>query len=56
MIPSIPGLKRDSRESPRVSVDEGSRDTDDATGSVKGDDKAKLKKKDKKDKSRKGTL
>lgn len=54
MIPTIPGLKRDS--SPRVSVDEGSaRDTDSATGSVKGDDKGK-KKKDKKDKSRKSTL
>jgi ATP-binding cassette subfamily B (MDR/TAP) protein 6 len=52
MIPNIPGLKRDS---PRVSVDEGIRDTDSATGSVKGDDKDK-KKKDKKDKSRKGTL
>ncbi|KXN93386.1 hypothetical protein AN958_00310 [Leucoagaricus sp. SymC.cos] len=51
MIPSIPGLKRDS---PRVSVDEGSRDTDSATGSIKGDDKGK-KKKDKKDKSRKST-
>lgn len=53
MIPSIPGLKRDS--SPRVSVDDSARDADSATGSVKGDDKGK-KKKDKKDKSRKSTL
>jgi len=54
MIPTIPGLKRDA--SPRVSVDESSaRDTDSATGSVKGDDKGK-KKKDKKDKPRKVTL
>lgn len=51
MIPSIPGLKRDS---PRVSVDESGRDTDSATGSLKADDKGK-KKKDKKDKSRKST-
>ncbi|KAJ3574661.1 hypothetical protein NP233_g1629 [Leucocoprinus birnbaumii] len=55
MIPSIPGLKRDSRDSPRVSVDESNRDTDSAAGSVKGDDKGK-KKKDKKDKSRKSTF
>lgn len=55
MIPSIPGLKRDSRDSPRVSVDESSRDTDSATGSIKADDKGK-KKKDKKDKTRKSTL
>ncbi|KAF9451287.1 hypothetical protein P691DRAFT_787477 [Macrolepiota fuliginosa MF-IS2] len=54
MIPTIPGLKRDA--SPRVSIDESSaRDTDSATGSVKGDDKGK-KKKDKKDKPRKVTL
>lgn len=51
MIPSISGLKRDS---PRVSVDESGRDTDSATGSLKVDDKGK-KKKDKKDKTRKGT-
>jgi len=51
MIPSISGLKRDS---PRVSVDESSRDTDSGTGSLKADDKGK-KKKDKKDKTRKGT-
>lgn len=48
IIPNIPGLRRES--SPRVSVDDNSaRDTDSATGSVKGDDKGK--KKEKKDKS-----
>jgi len=53
IIPNIAGLKRDS--SPRVSVDDnGARDTDSATGSVKADDKGK--KKEKKDKSRKSTL
>lgn len=48
IIPNIPGLRRES--SPRVSVDDNSaRDTDSATGSIKGDDKGK--KKEKKDKS-----
>ncbi|KAG5646274.1 hypothetical protein DXG03_003870 [Asterophora parasitica] len=51
----IPGLKR---ESPRVSTDAGegsSRNGDSPAGSIKGDDKAKLKK-EKKEKNRKGSL
>ncbi|CAA7259242.1 unnamed protein product [Cyclocybe aegerita] len=59
----IPGFKRD--QSPRVSTDdanvraEGSSpriSTDSPAGSLKGDDKGKLKKKDKKDKNRKGSM
>ena len=59
MIP-IPGLKRS--DSPRVSTDEGVRAegsavTDSPAGSFGGgEDKGKLKKKDKKDKGKKGTL
>jgi len=59
MIP-IPGLKRS--DSPRVSTDEGMRAegsaiADSPSESLKaGEDKGKLKKKDKKDKGKKGTL
>ncbi|KAF8160969.1 hypothetical protein B0H34DRAFT_698907 [Crassisporium funariophilum] len=57
----IPGLKRD--QSPRVSTDDGiaraegsSRNSNDSpVGSLKGDDKGKLKKKDKKEKNKKGS-
>ncbi|KAF4620663.1 hypothetical protein D9613_000572 [Agrocybe pediades] len=60
IIPSIPGLKRDS---PRVSTDDSARpessaagaSNDSPAGSVK-DDKGKSKKKAKKDKNKKGTL
>lgn len=54
MLPNIPGFKRN--DSPRVSTDdsnaraEGSTSNNSPAGSIKGDEKGKAKKKDKKDK------
>jgi hypothetical protein len=61
IIPSLPGFKRD--QSPRVSTDDANANStagpsnNSPAASLTGDDaKGKLKKKDKKDKNRKGTL
>lgn len=61
IIPSLPGFKRD--QSPRVSTDDANATSsagpsnNSPAASITGDDaKGKLKKKDKKDKNRKGTI
>lgn len=59
IIPSLPGFKRD--QSPRVSTDDATSSAgpsnNSPAASIAGDDaKGKLKKKDKKDKNKKGTL
>ncbi|KAG5637231.1 hypothetical protein H0H81_005353, partial [Sphagnurus paluster] len=57
IIPGIPGLKRDSpRVSSEVATSDGSGRNDSPSGSVKDADKPKLKKKEKKDKNRKGSI